>query len=83
MPISVDIADRLYDYTDEEVAAAAIEEFQISAGLDDAAILAIWKDPCHPRRSELETKLFQAVDLNGSSKRAQSHILTALTLSIE
>ncbi|GGZ32931.1 hypothetical protein [Asticcacaulis endophyticus] len=83
MPIVVDIADRLYDYTDEEKAAEAIEQFRIASGLDAKAVLAIWEDKNDPRRQQLEKAMFDAVDLNGSVKRAQTSVPDGITLSMD
>lgn len=44
MSIQVDIADRLYDYTDEEKAAEALAQYQETSGLQDAEIIGIWCD---------------------------------------
>ena len=83
MTITVDIADRLYDYTDEEKAAEAVAGFQIEAGLDDQAILAVWNNEKHPQRSGLERRIFDAVDANGSVKRASETIPNGVSLAIE
>ena len=82
MVIAVDIADRLYDYTDEEAAADAIAEFQSETGLTDLEILALWADDADLRRSKLEKIIFDAVDLNGSSKRAESSVPVGITLQV-
>lgn len=82
MTIQVDISDRCYDYTDEEKAVEAIEEFQLVNGIDEKAVLAIWQDEKDPRRWELEKMIFEAVDANGSAKRAQDNIPGGITLSL-
>lgn len=82
MAISVDIADRLYDYTDEEKAADAVSSFQAAHGLDDDAIIAIWDNAGDPRRIELEKRIFDAVDANGSVKRAQESVPGGVSLLI-
>ena len=82
MAISVDIADRLYDYTDEEKAAEAVAEFQTSSGLDDEAVVALWANEEEPLRRELERRIFDAVDANGSIKRAQETIPVCITLLV-
>jgi len=83
MAISVDIADRLYDYTDEETAVAAIAQFQTSVGLDDDAVVALWATENDPRRGELEKRIFEAVDANGSVKRAEDAAPSSITLFVE
>ncbi len=83
MPIQVEIADRLYDYTDEEKAAEAVEDFKATARLDDAAIVAIWNDEQNPLRPELEKVIFDAVDANGPVRRARESVPGGVTLSIE
>ncbi|CAM3276656.1 hypothetical protein [Asticcacaulis taihuensis] len=82
MTVQVDIADRLYDYTDEEKAAEAIAEFQVLAGLDDQAILSLWENENDPRRHELERMIYGAVDANGSAKRAEENIPDGISLAI-
>ncbi len=83
MTISVDIADRLYDYTDEEKAATAIAIFQSEMGMDDAEIVAVWSDEADPRHKELEKRIFDAVDHNGSEKRARETIPCGIYLSVD
>ncbi len=83
MTILVDIADRLYDYSDEEKAAEAVALFQIERNLDDVAIVAIWADDTDPRRASLEAAIFGAVDSNGSAKRAQNNVPAGVELLIE
>ena len=83
MAVSVDIADRLYDYTDEEKAAEAIAEFQASTGLDDEAVIALWVDEKNPNRAELEKLIFEAVDANGTVKRAREHVPGGVNLLLE
>lgn len=83
MPVVVDIADRLYDYTDEEKAAEAVAEYQAQNSLNDAAIIAIWADENDPRRIDLEKIIFDAVDANGSMRRAQEHIPNGVELALE
>lgn len=80
--INVDIADRMYDYTDEEKAAEAVEEFQSLNKLSDGEIISIWQNEIDPRFSELEKRIFDAVDANGSVKRAQEKIPCGITLFI-
>jgi hypothetical protein len=82
MTIAVDIADRQYDYTDEEKAAETIAAFQAEAGLSDEAVLALWADEGNPERNKLERRIYEAVDLNGSAKRAQETVPADITLSI-
>ncbi len=74
MTIAVDIADRLYDYTDEDEAAKVIARFQDEMGLSDEIILSIWSDFSDPRHSLLETRVIAAIDANGTVKRAQESI---------
>jgi hypothetical protein len=83
MTISVDIADRLYDYSDEEKAAVAVAAFQDEMKLDDEAIVALWDDEKDARRNELEKRIFDAVDGNGSAKRAEETIPDGVSLFIE
>jgi len=80
MAIYVDIADRLYDYTDEEKAAQAIEEYQMSVDLEDATIISLWEDARDPRRLELERRIHSAVEMNGSARRAKESVPTEITL---
>jgi hypothetical protein len=81
--VSVDIGDRLYDYTDEEKAAEAIAEFQADLSLRDEEVVALWGEENDPRRDELERRIFEAVDANGSAKRAQESVPGAISLFIE
>lgn len=74
MTITVDIADRLYDYTDEEKAADAVANYQGEVGLDDDAIIAIWANSMDSRRAELERRVNDAIDLNGTAKRAKESV---------
>lgn len=83
MSIAVDIADRLYDYTDEERAADAVAVYQNELSLDDKAVLAIWENEADPRRFELERRIFEAVDLNGSAKRAAENVPGGISLLID
>lgn len=83
MTISVDIADRLYDYTDEEKAAYAVAEFQSATTLDDGAVIALWEDESDPRRAQLLQMIFDAVDANGSEKRARESVPGGISLIIE
>ena len=83
MAISVDIADRLYDYTDEEKAAEAVAEFQSDMMLGDEAVLTLWEDEGVPLRAVLEAKIFAAVDANGSVKRAQESVPDGISLFVE
>ncbi|MDC7675132.1 hypothetical protein [Asticcacaulis machinosus] len=83
MAIAVDIADRLYDYTDEEKAAEAVALFQLQNNLDDHALIALWEDERNPKRVELERSIFEAVDTNGSAKRAEETIPAGISLVIE
>lgn len=82
MTISVDIADRQFDYTDEEKAAEAIADFQADTGLSDEQIVALWASDLDPRRAKLERLIFDAVDANGSAKRAQETVPSGITLSV-
>ena len=82
MPITVDIADRLYDYTDEECAADAIAIYQNETGLDDAAIVSLWGDENDSRRQELYGRIVEAVDSNGSVSRAQHSIPAYISVDI-
>jgi hypothetical protein len=83
MPITVDIADRLYDYTDEEKAAEVVAAFQAENNLDDQATVALWEDQGDQRRAILEKLIFDAVDANGSLKRAQESVPCGVYLLIE
>lgn len=82
MSIIVDIADRLYDYTDEEKAAEAVAAYQADMGLSDQAVIAIWENDSDPRRAQLERSIFEAVDLNGSAKRANESIPGGISLQL-
>jgi hypothetical protein len=82
MTVAVDIADRQYDYTDEEKAAEAIASFQAETGLSDEAVLALWADERSAERVVLERRIFDAVDLNGTAKRAQETVPADITLSV-
>lgn len=82
MTIAVDIADRQYDYTDEEKAAETIAAFQAETGLSDEAVLALWGDEGSQERSDLERRIIDAVDLNGSARRAQETVPAGIILSI-
>ena len=83
MTITVDIGDRLYDYTDEEKAAEAVAGFQADMSLKDEDILVLWESEGDPRRNELERRIFEAVDSNGSAKRARESVPGAVSLYIE
>jgi hypothetical protein len=83
MSVSVDIADRLYDYTDEEKAAEAVSAFQVENGLSDEEIVALWDAEADPRRGELERRIFDAVDANGSARRAQESVPVGVALFVE
>ena len=83
MSIAVEIADRLYDYTDEEAAAAVVADFQQGLGLTDEDIVALWSNYSDSRRSTLEKLIFDAVDANGSVKRASENVPAGIELSIE
>jgi len=82
MVISVDIADRLYDFTDEERAAEVIAEFQDEMKLNDEAVVALWASDNDPRRVDLEQRIFAAVDTNGSVKRARESIPSCISLTV-
>ncbi len=82
MAILVDIADRLYDYSDEETAQRAVAEFQNDTGLTDEAIIALWADERNPQRFELEARIVRAVDLNGSAERAQTQVASQVNLLV-
>lgn len=82
MPIAVDIADRQFDYTDEEKAAQAVAIFQAERKLDDNAIVALWENENDPVRAVLEKRIFDAVDANGSVKRAQETVPCGVYLLI-
>ncbi len=82
MAIQVDIADRLYDYTDEEKAAEAVAEYQNSTGLQDTEVIAIWGNENDPRHAVLERMIFHAVDANGSAKRAEENVPGGISLGI-
>lgn len=82
MSITVDIADRLYDYTDEEKAAQAVAAFQAEHSLDDNATVALWNDEADDRRIALEKRIFDAVDANGSVRRARESIPCGVHLLI-
>lgn len=83
MTVAVDIADRLYDYTDEEVAKEAVASFQVDSGLSDSEIVNIWNSRNDPLRLALEDRIFRAVDSNGAAKRAENSIPSGIELFIE
>jgi hypothetical protein len=83
MSIAVDIADRQFDYTDEERAAEAVAEFQLVHKLDDDAIVDLWSRLDDPMRVGLEKAIFDAVDRNGSARRAAETIPGGVSLVIE
>jgi hypothetical protein len=80
MAVVVDIADRMYDYTDEEKAAEAVADFQALHLLTDETVVAIWSSKTDPRRVELEKIIFDAVDANGSAKRAMETVPADISL---
>jgi len=82
MPILVEIADRQYGYTDEEKAADAVAQFQCDRGVTDAEIISQWADEGGPLRSELERVIFDAIDANGSPRRALETIPAEVILSV-
>ena len=82
MVVAVDIADRMYDYSDEEKAAEAVAYYQDKSGLDDEAIVALWDNKSDPRRIDLEKRIFDAVDANGTAKRAAESIPNGITLAV-
>ena len=82
MTIQVDIADRLYDYTDEEKAAEAVAEFQVLKGLDDLSLVTVWENEGSPLRNQLERMIFDAVDSNGTAKRAAESVPGGISLGI-
>lgn len=83
MPISVEISDRLYDYTDEEAACEAIMSFQETHELSEAEIITIWNSGDDPRRAELEACILDAVDQNGSVKRAAESVPCGISIILE
>ena len=83
MPVSVDIGDRLYDYTDEEKTAEAVARYQADLALTDNEVIEIWVSDTDPRRDELERCILDAVDANGSAKRAQESVPADISLSID
>lgn len=83
MAISVDIADRLYDYTDEEKAAEAVAEFQDEQGLTELEVVALWDSKDDTRRNHLERLIYKAIDSNGSAKRAAESIPAEISLLID
>lgn len=83
MTISVDIADRLYDYTDEEKAADAVAAFQVEMNLDDDAIIALWQEEAGSLRANLEGRIFAAVDANGSVRRARESVPDGISLFVD
>jgi hypothetical protein len=83
MTVSVDIADRLYDYTDEEVAQAVVALFQEENGLSDDDIVSLWNSLNDPLRVQLENRIFKAVDSNGTAKRADNSIPGGIELFVE
>lgn len=83
MAIVVDIADRQFDYTDEEKAAEAIAGYQAETGLSDADVVSLWADVSNANRSELERRIFDAVDANGSARRARETVPAGVSLIAE
>ena len=83
MTISVEIADRMFDYTDEEKAAEAVAEFQVERGLDDDTVIALWDRPTDAMRSDLEKRIFDAVDRNGTARRAAETVPAGLMLYVD
>lgn len=81
MVISVYIEDRLYDYTDEECASDAVLDFQEKNGLSDQQILEIWFDSSDPFHSQLQAVVYEAIDKNGTVKRAQESIPGGITIT--
>lgn len=83
MTVLVDISDRLYDYTDEEAAGIAVSAFQEEFGISDQEIVLVWGRDSDPRRTELEKRVFKAIEANGSVKRAAESVPSGITLTIE
>lgn len=83
MTVIVGIANRLYDYTDEEKAAEAVAVYQADHGLSDAEIIAIWEGAATPQRDDLERRILEAVDANGGASRARDEIPYPLSLLTE
>lgn len=82
MAVIVEINDRLYDYTDEEKATEAVSQFMETHGLDESAVIAIWADATDPRHAEIERVIFDAVDQNGSQRRALESVPSGITFSL-
>jgi hypothetical protein len=82
MTIAVEITDRQYDYTDEEKATEAVSKFQEEHSLADAQVIAIWNDQSDIRRHDLEKRIFDAVDLNGTAQRANETVPCGVYLNI-
>ncbi|KAF0117175.1 MAG: hypothetical protein FD163_1732 [Hyphomonadaceae bacterium] len=82
MSIIVDIADRMYDYTDEEVAAEAVEAFQYDYNLSDNEVFEIWESNKGSLFLELRDRITDAVDANGSFKRAQETVPCGVSLVV-
>jgi hypothetical protein len=83
MAISVDIADRQFDYTDEEKAAEAVADVQSEKGLSDEQVIAAWSDEGSSLRAELERRIYDAVDANGSAQRARETVPGGITLMVD
>lgn len=83
MTVVVEIADRQYDYTDEEKATAAVANFQEETGLSDEQIIALWSDTYSKHRAELEGVIFDAVEVNGGTRRSRETVPAGVSLFIE
>lgn len=83
MSVMVEIADRLYDYTDEEAAASEIASFQEEKALEDITIIEIWSADNHPLKADLQHRIYTAIDANGTVQRAQASIPGELYLYVQ
>ncbi|WP_298331352.1 hypothetical protein [Asticcacaulis sp.] len=82
MAVIVEINDRLYDYTDEEKATEAVSQFMETHGLDEISVVTIWADANDPRHAQIEKVIFDAVDQNGTQKRALESVPGGITISL-
>lgn len=64
-------------------ASEAISEYQVLYSLDDTALVTIWRDKGAPRQRQIEKLIIDAVDANGSAKRAEQTVPSDINLIIE
>lgn len=84
MALILEIADRLYDYSDEEKALIALQNYQYETGMDDDTIIMYWETATHKKcaqRDEIQHVVYQAIDMNGSFARAAKSIPAGVTIT--